>query len=166
MKKQRVLFICTHNSARSQMAEGFLSRLGAGRFEARSAGTEPGALHPLAVQVMAEEGIDISGHHAKSLDGFLLERFDYVITVCDDANEACPVFPNARHRLHWSFPDPSRAEGTHEERLAFFRAIRDAIRTRVEEFVARATASEQTSGSERNSSKEEERDGRRTRMGI
>jgi arsenate reductase len=135
VKKQRVLFICTHNSARSQMAEGFLSRLGAGRFEARSAGTEPGALHPLAIQVMAEHGIDISGHRAKGLDAFLKEPFDYVITVCDDANETCPVFPNARHRLHWSFPDPSRAEGTREERLAFFRAIRDAIRARVEEFL-------------------------------
>jgi len=135
VKKQRVLFICTHNSARSQMAEGFLNRLGAGRFEARSAGTEPGVLNPLAVQVMAEEGVDISGQRTKGLDAFLKEPFDYVITVCDDANETCPVFPNARHRLHWSFPDPSRAEGTREERLAFFRAIRDAIRARVEEFL-------------------------------
>jgi len=132
----RVLFICTHNSARSQMAEGFLNRLGAGRFEARSAGTEPGTLHPLAVQVIAEQGIDISGHRAKSLDAFLLERFDYVITVCDDANETCPVFPNARRRLHWSFPDPSRAEGTLEERLSVFRAVQDAIRAHVEQFLA------------------------------
>jgi arsenate reductase len=135
MDRVKVLFICTHNSARSQMAEGFLNRLGAGRFEARSAGTEPGTLHPLAVQVMAEEGIDISGQHAKSIDAFLQERFDYAITVCDDANETCPVFPNARHRLHWSFPDPSRAKGTREKRLAVFRAIRDAIRARVEEFL-------------------------------
>jgi arsenate reductase len=135
MDRVKVLFICTHNSARSQMAEGFLNRLGAGRFEARSAGTEPGTLHPLAVQVMAEEGIDISGQHAKSIDAFLQERFDYVITVCDDANETCPVFPNARHRLHWSFPDPSRAQGTREKRLAVFRAIRDAISARVEEFL-------------------------------
>jgi len=135
VKKQRVLLICTHNSARSQMAEAYLNRLGVGRFEARSAGTEPGALHPLAVQVMTEEEIDISGQHAKSIDAFLQEPFDYVITVCDDANETCPVFPNTRHRLHWSFPDPSRAEGRREERLAFFRAIRDAIRARVEEFL-------------------------------
>ena len=135
MDRVKVLFICTHNSARSQMAEGFLNRLGAGRFEARSAGTAPGTLHPLAVQVMAEEGIDISGQHAKSIDAFLQERFDYVITVCDDANETCPVFPNARHRLHWSFPDPSRAQGTREKRLAVFRAIRDAISARVEEFL-------------------------------
>jgi arsenate reductase len=120
------------------MAEGFLNRLGAGRFEARSAGTEPGTLSPLAVQVMAEEGVDISGHRAKSLDAFLLEPFDYVITVCDDANETCPVFPGAQHRLHWSFPDPSRAEGTSNERLAVFRAVRDAIRGRVEQFLATA----------------------------
>ena len=132
--KITVLFICTHNSARSQMGEGFLNRLGAGRFEATSAGTEPGTIHPLAVQVMAEEGIDISGHRAKSVDDFVEQQFDYVITVCDDANETCPLFPNARHRLHWSLPDPSRAEGTREERLAFFRAVRNAIRARVEEF--------------------------------
>jgi arsenate reductase len=135
-KRATVLFICTHNSARSQMAEGFLRHLSGGAVEVRSAGTEPGALNPLAVQVMAEEGIDISGHHAKSLDAFLQEPFNYVITVCDDANEACPVFPNARSRLHWGFPDPSRVEGTREERLSVFRAIRDAIRARVEQFVA------------------------------
>jgi arsenate reductase len=135
-KRAKVLFICTHNSARSQMAEGFLNHLAVGRFEAQSAGTEPGALNPLAVQVMAEEDIDISGHRAKSLDAFLSEPFDYVVTVCDDANESCPVFPNARQRLHWSFPDPSRAEGTAEQRLAVFRAVRDAIRARVEQFMA------------------------------
>ena len=135
-KRAKVLFICTHNSARSQMAEGFLNHLAAGRFEAQSAGTEPGALSPLAVQVMAEEGIDISNHHAKALDAFLSEPFDHVITVCDDANEACPVFPNARHRLHWSFPDPSRAEGPAEQRLAVFRAVRYAIKARVDQFMA------------------------------
>jgi arsenate reductase len=118
------------------MAEGFLNRLGAGWFEASSAGTEPGTLSPSAVQVMAEEGVDISGHRAKPLDAFLQETFDYVITVCDDANETCPVFPGAQHRLHWSFPDPSRAKGTSEERLAVFRAVRDAIRGRVEQFLA------------------------------
>ena len=136
MKKQRVLFICTHNSARSQMAEGLLNRLGTGRFEATSAGTEPSVLHPLAVEVMAEEGIDISGQRAKAVDDFVQQRFDYVVTVCDDARESCPFFPNARNRVHWSFPDPSRAEGTPEERLAVFRAVRDAVRTRVEEFLA------------------------------
>ena len=135
-KRATVLFICTHNSARSQMAEAYLNRLGIGRFEAQSAGTEPGTLNSLAVQVMAEEGIDISGQRAKSIDDFVQQPFDYVITVCDDANESCPVFPNARNRLHWSFPDPSRAEGTPEERLAVFRAVRDAVRARIEEFVA------------------------------
>jgi arsenate reductase len=120
------------------MAEGFLNHLGAGRFEARSAGTEPRALNPLAVQVMAEQGIDISGHSAKPLDAFLREPLDYVITACDDANESCPVFPGAQHRLHWSFPDPSRAEVAPEERLAVFRAVRDAIRRRIEEFVTAA----------------------------
>jgi arsenate reductase (thioredoxin) len=136
MAKTTVLFICTHNSARSQMAEGFLNRLGSGRFGAQSAGTEPGTLHPLAVEVMAEEGIDIGGQRAKGLDAFLQQPFDYVITVCDDANETCPIFPNARQRLHWSLPDPSRAEGTPEERLVTFRAVRDAVRARVEEFLA------------------------------
>ena len=126
----RVLFVCTHNSARSQMAEGFLRRLGGSAFEAVSAGTEPGELHPLAVAVMAEEGIDISGQRAKSVDDFVQQQFDYVITVCDDANESCPVFPNARHRLHWSFPDPSAAGGSREERLAVFRTVRDGIRDR------------------------------------
>jgi len=130
-KKAKVLFVCTHNSARSQMAEGFLRRFGGAAFDAASAGTEPGELHPLAVEVMAEEGIDISGQRAKSVDGFVQQRFDYVITVCDDANEACPFFPNATSRLHWSIPNPSVAEGTHEERLAVFREVRDGIRGRM-----------------------------------
>jgi len=127
----RFLFVCTHNSARSQMAEGFLRHIGGDAFEAYSAGTEPGELHPLAVEVMAEEGIDISGQRAKSVDGFVQQQFDYVITVCDDANEACPFFPNAANRLHWSFPDPSAAGGTREEKLAVFRTVRDAIRGRM-----------------------------------
>jgi len=135
----RFLFVCTHNSARSQMAEGFLRHIGGDAFEAYSAGTEPGALNPLAIEVMAEEGIDISGQRAKSVDGFVQQQFDYVITVCDDANESCPFFPNARHRLHWSFPDPSQVVGSHEERLAVFRAARDAIKTHVEQFLAAGT---------------------------
>jgi arsenate reductase len=134
-KKARVLFVCTHNSARSQMAEGFLRYLGGSAFEAHSAGTEPGELHPLAVAVMAEEGIDISGQRAKSVDDFVQQQFDYVITVCDDAKEACPFFPNATNRLHWSFPDPSAAGGTREERLAAFRQVRDGIRVRIEDMV-------------------------------
>jgi len=118
------------------MAEGFLNRLGAGRFEARSAGTEPGKLHPLAVEVMAEEGIDVSGQRPKAVDDFVQQRFEYVVTVCDDARESCPFFPNARNRVHWSFPDPSLATGTREERLSVFRRVRDAIRARVEQFAA------------------------------
>jgi len=131
----RVLFVCTHNSARSQMAEGFLRRFGGDAVEAVSAGTEPGELHPLAIAVMAEKGIDISGQHAKSVDDFVEQRFDYVITVCDDAKEACPFFPNAASRLHWSIANPSAVRGTPEERLAFFREVRDGIRARVRELL-------------------------------
>src|SRR5215471_6355700 len=109
--KQRVLFLCTHNSARSQMAEGLLRELGGDRFEPFSAGTEATHVRPLAVRAMAELGIDISGHESKTQERYLNQPFDAVITVCDDANETCPVFPGARQRLHWSFPDPSKAEG-------------------------------------------------------
>ena len=136
MKPTTVLFVCTHNASRSQMAEGFLRHLGGDAFEASSAGTEPGELHPLAVEVMAEQGIDISGQQAKSVDDFVQQEFDYVITVCDDARESCPFFPNARHRVHWSFPDPSKATGSRAERLAFFREVREGIRARIEEFIA------------------------------
>jgi arsenate reductase len=129
------------------MAEGFLRHIGGDVFEAVSAGTEPGALNPLAVEVMAEEGVDISGQQAKSVDDFVQQQFDYVVTVCDDAKEACPFFPNVLHGLHWSFPDPSQVIGSREERLAVFREVRDGIRERVEQFVASTTAIEQTSGS-------------------
>jgi arsenate reductase len=129
---QRVLFLCTHNSARSQMAEGFLRELGAGRFEAASAGTEARGLNPLAVQAMAEEGIDISLYESKALDRYLDEPFDLVITVCDDANEACPYFPNAKERRHWSLPDPSAVLGDDATRFAAFRVVRDAIRERIQ----------------------------------
>ncbi|MGH2492987.1 MAG: arsenate reductase ArsC [Candidatus Limnocylindria bacterium] len=128
----RVLFLCTHNSARSQMAEAFLNELGGGRFQAFSAGTEARGLHPLSVQAMAEEGIDISLQESKTLDRFANEQFDLMITVCDEANEACPYFPNARERLHWSFPDPSAAVGDDAARFAAFVAVRDAIRDRIE----------------------------------
>jgi len=143
VKPITVLFVCTHNASRSQMAEGFLRHLGGDAFEASSAGTEPGELHPLAVEVMAESGIDISGQHAKSVDDFVQQRFDYVITVCDDAREACPYFPNAASRLHWSIPNPSAAEGTHEERLAVFRTVRDGIKARVKEIVSGQADSQQ-----------------------
>ncbi len=107
MRGSRVLFLCTHNSARSQMAEGLLGHLAGDRFEAHSAGTEATRVRPLAVRAMEEIGVDISGQESKTLERYLGEPFDYVITVCDDANEACPVFPSAKERLHWSFEDPS-----------------------------------------------------------
>ncbi len=139
-EKQRVLFLCTHNSARSQMAEGFLRARGGYHFEAFSAGTESRGIHPLAVQAMAEVGIDISeatGHRSKRLDEFNGQTFDLVVTVCDDAAEACPFFPGARRQEHWSFPDPSAASGTEEERLGVFRHVRDAIGARIDEFLRR-----------------------------
>src|SRR3712207_4389626 len=130
--KPRVLFLCTHNSARSQMAEGVLRNLGEDRFEVHSAGTEATRVRPLAIRAMDEIGIDISGQESKTLEQYLGEPFDYVITVCDEANEACPFFPGARNRLHWSFRDPSRATGSDEERLEVFREVRDEIRERIE----------------------------------
>ncbi len=130
--KPRVLFLCTHNSARSQMAEGVLRNLDEDRFEVHSAGTEATRVRPLAVRAMDEIGIDISGQESKTLERYLGEPFDYVITVCDEANEACPFFPGAKNRLHWSFRDPSRATGSDEERLEVFREVRDEIRERIE----------------------------------
>jgi arsenate reductase len=132
-QRSRVLFLCTHNSARSQMAEGLLRHVAGDRFEAMSAGTEATRVRPLAVRAMEELGIDISGQESKTLNRYLQESFDYVITVCDDANEACPFFPGAANRLHWSFEDPSRVEGSEEERLAVFRAVRDRIRERIKD---------------------------------
>lgn len=127
----RILFLCTHNSARSQMAEGWLRHLGGSRFEAYSAGTEATHVRPLAVRAMAEVGIDISRQESKTLERYLQQPFDAVITVCDQANEACPVFFGAKQRLHWSFPDPSKASGTDEEQLFVYRAVRDAIGERI-----------------------------------
>jgi arsenate reductase len=131
--RQRVLFLCTHNSARSQMAEGLLRHLAGDRFEAVSAGTQATSVKPEAIQAMAELGVDISGQSSKTLERYLGEPFDHVVTVCDDANEACPVFPGAKSRLHWSFRDPSRAEGSEEERLEVFRTVRDEIQARIRE---------------------------------
>ena len=130
--EQRVLFLCTHNSARSQMAEGLLRQLAGDRFEVFSAGTEATRVRPLAIQVMAELGIDISGQHSKTLDRYLNDPFDEVITVCDTAAEVCPVFPGAVHRRHWSFEDPSKATGSEAEQLAVYRRVRDEIRSRIE----------------------------------
>jgi arsenate reductase (thioredoxin) len=130
--KRRVLFICTHNSARSQMAEGLLRHLGKDRFEVYSAGTEATVVRPMAIQAMAELGIDISHQQSKTLDRYLGEPFDDVITVCDAAAEACPVFPGAARRRHWSFEDPSKATGSESEQLQVYRRVRDEIRTRIE----------------------------------
>ena len=129
----RVLFLCTHNSARSQIAEGLLRYLAGDRFEAYSAGTEATRVRPLAIRAMEEIGIDISSQESKTLDRYLSEPFDYVITVCDEANEACPFFPGASTRLHWSLTDPSQAEGSQQERLAVFRRVRDELRNRIEQ---------------------------------
>jgi arsenate reductase (thioredoxin) len=132
MEKTKVLFLCTHNSARSQMAEGLLRHLAGDRFEVMSAGTEATHVRPLAVRAMDELGIDISGQESKTLQRYLGETFDYVITVCDDANEVCPIFPGARRRLHWSFEDPAQATGSEEERRRVFQSVRDQIRERIE----------------------------------
>lgn len=135
--RRRVLFLCTHNSARSQMAEGLLRRLGGDRFEVASAGTEATRVRPLAIRAMAELGIDISGHESKTLDRYLEQPFDLVVTVCDEANETCPVFPGATRRLHWSVPDPSKATGSEAQRLAAYRSARDEIRRRLEAEILR-----------------------------
>ena len=126
-RRLRVLFVCTHNSARSQMAEGFLRALAGDRFEVKSAGTERTSVHPLAILAMAERGIDISRHTSKLLVGLMQEPWDYVVTACDDANERCPLFPGRAKRLHWSVEDPSRATGSDADRLETFRRVRDQI---------------------------------------
>jgi len=136
--KTRVLFLCTGNSCRSQMAEGWLRHLAGDRFAVASAGTRPGGLNPAAVRVMGERGVDISGHHSKSVDQFGGQAFDCVVTVCDNAKEACPVFPGGGRRLHWSFDDPAAAPGTEEQRLAVFRRVRDQIEQRIREFLREA----------------------------
>ena len=141
-KKKKVLFICIHNSARSQMAETFLKDLGGDRFEAESAGLEPGSLNPLVVQAMAEAGYEISGNSTNSVFDFYREKrtYDIVVAVCSkDAEERCPIFPGAGERLHWPFDDPSSMQGSQEERLQATRRIRDQIRARIEEFIAKET---------------------------
>ncbi len=137
-KKIRVLFVCTHNSARSQMAEAWLNQLAGDRFAAESAGLEPGMLNPLAVEVMAEAGIDISANKTKGVFDFYRKGtiFNYVITVCDETSaERCPIFPGTTKRLHWSFADPAALGGSQEEKLAAARHIRDEIRQAVLTFI-------------------------------
>ncbi len=131
----RVLFLCTHNSARSQMAEALLEQIGGERFEVVSAGTHATRVHPLAIRAMAEVGIDISDAHSKHLNEYVGQDFDYVITVCDSANESCPVFPGEPQRIHWSFPDPSAAVGSEAERYRAFERVRDEITMRLRTWV-------------------------------
>jgi arsenate reductase len=135
---KRVLFICTKNSARSQMAEALVNHDLAGQFEAFSAGTEPSEVHPLAIAVMKELDIDISSHRSKSLDEFPGQKFDYVITLCSQADEACPVFFGGTQKTHMGFPDSAIASGSEEERLSAFRKVRDQIRTRVIEYLSKS----------------------------
>ena len=134
----RVLFVCSHNSARSQMAEGMVRAWGGDRFAAFSAGTEASDVRPEAIAVMGEIGIDISGHTSKTIVPFLGEAFAWVITVCDAAKESCPVIPGAAQQAHWSIDDPSTVEGGEEERLEAFRAARDHLRDRVHTFLLAA----------------------------
>jgi arsenate reductase len=133
--KKRVLFICTSNSCRSQMAEALVNHDLGERFEAFSAGTDPKLPHPLAIRVLAETGIDHTAARSKSMDEFAGKAFDFVITLCDSANETCPLFFGGVRRAHLGFDDPARAEGTEEEKLAVFRRVRDEIRTQVEAFL-------------------------------
>jgi arsenate reductase len=136
MTKPRVLFLCTGNSARSQMAEGYLRHIAGDRFDVASAGINPTTVNPLAIEVMGEVGVDISHQQSKSAGSLLRESFRYVITVCDHANERCPIFPGAVKRIHWPLDDPANATGTDAERLAVFRRIRDEIMERVRAFVS------------------------------
>ena len=133
--KKRVLILCTGNSARSQMAEGLLRHLAGDRFEVESAGVEPNHVRPQAIAAMQEAGIDISNQRSKSVDEFTGQEFDYVITVCDNARERCPVFPGKTKRIHWSFDDPAQAVGDEAARLAVFRHVRDEIEGRLREFI-------------------------------
>ena len=135
MAKKRILVICTGNSARSQMAEGFFRYFGGDGLEVQSAGTHPTAVNPYAIRVMKEAGVDISGQTSKSVNAFLGQPFDFVITVCDKAREECPYFPGARRYVHHSFRDPAEAVGTEEEILAVFRTVRDQIKAWVQDFL-------------------------------
>lgn len=135
MSKRRVLILCTGNSARSQMAEGLLRHLAGERFEIFSAGVDPSYVRPQAVEAMREVGVDISGHRSKSVDEFAGQEFDYIITVCDNARERCPLFPGKAERIHWSFDDPAQAEGDEKAVLAVFRRVRDEIESRLRDFI-------------------------------
>jgi len=134
--KHKVLFLCTGNSARSQMAEGLLRHLVGDQMDVCSAGTKPSTVNPLAIRVMQARGLDISHHRSKHLDEFRSQPFDYVITVCDNAAESCPVFPGPAQRIHWGFPDPAAVQGSEAERLQVIGKVRDAIEARLREWLA------------------------------
>jgi arsenate reductase len=136
--KKRVLILCTGNSARSQMAEGLLRHDGAGKFDVESAGTKPGRVRPEAIAVMKELGVNISGHRSKHVDEFEGQQFDYVITVCDNARETCPVFFGKAQKLHRDFEDPAAITGSEQERIAVFRRVRDQLREFLRDFISTA----------------------------
>lgn len=143
MSKKKVLFVCVHNSARSQMAEAYLNNLAGERFIAESAGLEPGTLNPYVIEAMKKDGIDISDNKTKSVFNFFKEgkTYNYVITVCDDeAAERCPIFPGVAKTLNWSFADPSSAEGSDEEKIAYAEKIRDEIKKTIEGWISGETA--------------------------
>jgi arsenate reductase len=140
--KTSVLILCTGNSARSQMAEGLWRHEGGDRYEVSSAGTRPSRVRPEAIAVLAEIGVDISGQRSKSVDEFIGQPLDLVITVCDNAKEACPVFPGQTRRLHWPFEDPAGTEGSEDERKAEFRRVRDQIQKRIQAFLAEESTRE------------------------
>ena len=133
---KRVLFLCVHNSARSQMAEGLLRARATDAYEVHSAGNVATEVRPLAIRAMAEIGIDISGQRSKSTAEYTGQRFDFAVTVCDDAKEACPYFANAAHQVHWRFDDPAAATGSDDEKLTVYRRVRDEIRAQIDEFVS------------------------------
>lgn len=140
MSKKKILVLCTGNSARSQMGEGLFRAAGGGRVEVFSAGTNPSSVRPEAIAVMKEIGIDISAHRSKSVEEFTGQPMDYVVTVCDQARDNCPVFPAGSERIHWSLEDPAAVQGGEQERLAAFRRIRDQLRRRVESFFRQRAA--------------------------
>lgn len=133
--KKKILVLCTGNSCRSQMAEGYLRHLAGDRFEVISAGLEPSLVNPQAIQVMLEDGVDISHHTSKDVNQFIGQEFDFIITVCDNAKERCPFFPGQAERIHWSFEDPAALKGTEAEILTVFRKVRDQIREGIKDFL-------------------------------